>query len=739
MQSHLFYRLGKVVFRLRWLILAAWLITAMACIPLLPKAVTVFQTTGFSVDGSESVRTDDLLKREFGFGKNKFIAIYSSKQLSTNNPLFMKKIKSSLAELRHFKYPRIIIYPDENKKQISKDKHTAYAVIMVKSKTTLSDDELKTLKSMIKTPSNMTMSLGGEPLFDLGIGEQTQKDLFSADIIAAPLTIIMMLIIFESITGALIPIITGAGCAVMILSMLYVIGKHYALSIFTINIALLLGLCLSLDYALFIISRFRYELRNGHDVLTSLALTQTTAGKAVFFSGLAVFVSLSALLLFPINILFSVGVGGLCAVFVAVVTANLVLPAILAILGKNINLLSIKSVTTLENGRSRFWRWLVEKVVHRPWWYFIIILFILLMMSLPISNVKFGVSDYHILPKSAPARQFFEVFKANFNENLLTPVDMVLTVPDEMLSKRNLTKLYRLSQKLKDWDNVASIDNIVTSDPQLKPEQYYALYGLSKSQMSGSIKTLLDTTTRTHLTVFTIASKDSVDSPASKDLVRNLQQLKTGKQMQKQLTGQTVTNMEVFAKVREVFPYAIAIIMLFTYAILTLLLRSLVLPLKAIITTMFSLFASYGVLVFIIQEGNLGHLLNFQAQGMLDISLLVIIFCALFGFSMDYEVFLLTRIREHYDASHDTTKSIIFGVEHSSRIITSAAIIVIAICCAFMVADIVMVKAFGLGIAVAIFTDAFLIRSLLVPAVMTMMGKLSWYLPKWLDRLLPRL
>ncbi len=739
MHNHFFYRLGKFVYYLRWLVLCAWLVAAMACIPLLPKVVDVFQTTGFSVDGAPSVKADQLLTDQFGYGKNKFIVIYTSQQLKTDNPLFMQKIKSSLADLRNFKLKHTIIYPDSNKKQISKDKHTAYAVIMVKSKDTMADNDLQALKSMIKTPTNMTISIGGEPIFDEGINQQTQKDLFSADMIAAPLTVIMMLFIFESITGALIPIVTGAGCAVMILSLLYIIGKHYMLSIFTLNIALLLGLCLSLDYALFIISRFRYELRNGHQPIVALAITQATAGKAVFFSGLAVFVSLSALLLFPINILFSVGVGGLTAVFVAVTTANLVLPAILAILGRNINFLSIKSASTLENGKSKFWRWLVLNVVSRPKTYFVIIIALLCIMSYPITKAQFGVSDYHILPPSAPARQFFEIYKAKFNENALTPIDMILTVPNDILSKRNINKLYNLSQDLKRWKKIDSINNIVNSDPLLMPNQYYMLYQMPKEQMNKNIKTLLETTTREHMTVFTIVSDYPADSEESRNLVRELQQLKLGKNMSMQLSSLTLTNMEVFDKVHEVFPYAIAIIMIFTYVILTILLRSLILPLKAIVTTMLSLCASYGVLVFIIQQGHLSQLLNFQAQGMLDISLLVIIFCALFGFSMDYEVFLLTRIREHYDLCNDTTKSIVFGVEHSSRIITSAAIIVIAICCAFMVADIVMVKAFGLGIAVAIFTDAFLIRSLLVPAVMAMMGKLNWYLPTWLDKLLPRL
>lgn len=200
----------------------------------------------------------------------------------------------------------------------------------------------------------------------------------------------------------------------------------------------------------------------------------------------------------------------------------------------------------------------------------------------------------------------------------------------------------------------------------------------------------------------------------------------------------TLQNEDVFHTIKTFFPYAILSIICFTYLILLVLLRALFLPLKAIVTTILSLCASYGVLAFIIQDGHFSQLLNFQPQGMLDISLLIIIFCALFGFSMDYEVFLLTRIKENYDKTKDTTQSIIFGVEQSSRIITSAAIIVLVICCSFMVADVLMVKAFGLGIAIAIFTDAFLIRSLLVPAAMVLMKDWNWYLPQWLDKIIPR-
>jgi putative drug exporter of the RND superfamily len=737
--DQLFYRFGKMIYHVRWFILIIWLAAVFACIPLLPKVVTVFQSTGFSVDNAKSVKADQLLAQTFGHGTNKFIILYSSKALKTSDPLFMSKVKQSLASVSKYKYKTTIIYPADNKNQIAKDKRSAYAVILVKSTTALAGDELTKFKSLIKEPKNMTVVMGGEPLFVESVNTQTQKDLFAADIIAAPVTIIMMLFIFESIVGAMIPVMTGAGCAIMILSLLYIIGKHYVLSIFTLNIALLLGLCLSLDYALFIVSRFRFELRNGHSVMAAIAITQATAGKAVFFSGLAVFVSLSALLMFPINILFSVGVGGLCAVFVAVVTANMVLPSILSILGQRVNCLAIGALTTIENGRSPFWHWLVSKVVKHPYVYFTVVMTILLTMSYPVLHAKFGISDYKILPPHADGREFFTEFNGQFNQNTLTPVQLIFQSNTNILSQKNITRMQDIAKKIKARDDVHSVDGVVMTDPVRKPLEYYMVYKMPKERMDNGIKTLLKTTTDDKLSVLTIVSRYPVNSEETRDLVNDLGAIQYKSGMTGQVAGVTLRNMEVFSSIKSIYPCAIAAIMLFTYLILLVLLRSIVLPFKAILTTILSLTASYGVLVFIIQEGHLSQLLHFEPQAMLDVSLLVIIFCALFGFSMDYEVFLLSRIKEHYDETGDNTQSIIYGVEQSSRIITSAAVIVIAICCSFMVADVLMVKAFGLGIAVAIFTDAFLIRSLLVPAVMTILGRANWYLPKWLSYLLPKM
>ncbi|WP_454781064.1 MMPL family transporter [Legionella sp. WA2022007384] len=733
------YRLGRFINKLRWPIIGLWLLAILLCIPFLPHIITPFKTTGFVDESSQSARAEEYMNKQLGYNdKNKFLIMYHSKKLLATQHKFKEKIKKSLSDLKDFPIKHKIIYPDGTH-QISKDKHTAYVGVIIKSNKPLSNDLLKQFKESIKKPSNMTMWIGGEPLFVENVNQQTQTDLYKADIVATPIAIITLILVFGSVVAATLPIILGGGCAIIILTTLYFFGHLFTLSIFTINIALLLGLCLCLDYSLFFINRFRDELKNGLNIEEAIATTQETAGKAIFFSGLAVFVSLSALFLFPVNILFSVAVGGLAAVFFAVLISTIFLPAILAVLKSKINFMSVHIIFKNKN-HSSSWRWLAERVVHHPYYFFFPILIFLLVLGYPFLEAKFGISDYRIFPEKSANRAFYDNYAKKFQIEQLSPIILVIESPSSsILSRHNLSKIYNLVQKLKDNPRVKEVNGIISSNSDLKKNQYYTLYHLNKKLLDPQVKQLLDTTTTKHLAVINVISKYPVNSQETKKLVSELQDIKLGSGLKVQLTGVTVSNIDVLHSIYRYLPYAIIWIIVFSYLILLLLLRSLFLPLKAIIMTLLSLCASYGALVFVFQHGYLSSILNFQPQEMLDISLLVIIFCALFGFSMDYEVFLLSRIKEAHQLTKDNNKSIIFGIEKSSRIITSAALIVIVISCSFLIADVLMVKAFGLGIAVAIFVDAFLIRSFLVPATMAIFKNWVWYLPKWLDRILPKL
>lgn len=734
MSSHRLYTLGTYIYRLRWWIIVLWMILLLACIPFIPHLITPFKTTGFIDEQSASAKAQQHLNQTFGYDhNNQIILMFHSKSLLATDPNFVQKIKKALSDLKDYPIPHEIIYPDPGSKQISKDKHTAYAVVLIKSMKPISSEQLKDFKKRIKTPSHMSMIFGGEPIFIHDVNLQTQEDLYHADMIATPVAIITLLLVFGSITAAILPILLGGACALILLTSLSGLGHIFSLSIFTLNIALLLGLCLCLDYALLMISRFRDELNQKVTIIDAIATTQATAGKAILFSGLAVMISLSALLMFPVNILFSVAIGGGLAVMMAMLTAMILLPAILSILNQRINAGSIPWLRKKGSSESPFWHGLATKIVRHPYLYGLLILCILLTLGYPILSIKLGISDFHIFPEHSENRKFYDTFAEKYNERELAPLLMIAeSKHSPILSSHNLSKLYHFTHRLNQKEEIKQVNSIVTTKPRLTQSQYDQLYHLPKNTMSESVKQLLHMTTRKEMTLLSIVSESSNNAPETKDLIQDLRHMKPGHGIQTHLTGQPVINLEVLNSVSEKLPYALLWIFASTYIIMFLLLRSVILPLKAIIANLLSLSACYGALVLVFQEGYLHHFLRFQPQGMLDISLIVIIFCALFGFSMDYEVFLLSRIKETYDATHDTKKSIVYGTEKSGRIITSAALIVIVICGSFLVADILMVKAFGLGIAVAIFVDAFLIRTILVPSIMMILNQWNWYLPKWL-------
>lgn len=738
--KNIFYSFGEFVYRLRWLVVVFWLFVILFCVPFVPHLMEPFKAIGFNDPNSQSEKANQLLNEKLGYNTNRFIVIYNSHHSFETNPNLFEEIKSSLKDLDYFPIKHQIIFPTLDNKQVSKDKHTAYAVILVKGNEELDSKTIHKFKSALKKPKNLTMHVGGSPIFIEDVKKQTQVDMYKSEYIATPVAIITMLVVFESVIAASLPIILGGIGAFIILMTLFFIGHLFTLSVFTLNIALLLGLCLSLDYSLLIVSRYRDELNRGRSAREAIAFTQATAGKAVFFSGAAVFISLSALLLFPINVLFSVGVGGLAAVSISVLIAVLLLPAILSILHQRINLLPIKIFNSNEKTNTNpYWHRSVTRVVKHPGVFFCVILALLLLLGYPFTHAKFGISTFRILPETSESRKVFDIFEEKFGENQLAPVITILKTKhgENILTKRDIGYLYEYTDRLKQNPNVLRIDSIVNTEPRLTKSQYEMLYTEGKDRLDPNLKKLLQLTTNDGLTSITVISRYRNNTEQTNKLIQDIRDAHTSHDLAVEVTGDSANTLDLMKSISHIFPYAFLWIVGFTYVILLILLRSITLPLKAILTTILSLCASYGLLVIIFQDGYLHDLLNFEPQGMLDISLLIIIFCALFGVSMDYEVFLLTRIKEYYERTKDNTDSIIFGIERSSKIITSAAIIVILLCFSFMAADVLIVKAFGMGIAVAVFIDAFIIRTLFVPATMTLLGKWNWYAPKWLKRILP--
>jgi RND superfamily putative drug exporter len=726
MPNTFFHALGCFIYRRRSWVIISWLLCIALCVPSLPNLMKPFNSSGFENFKSESFVSMRDTEKNIGYQKNRILILFQKIKNSISDQQFRKDVDKSLKGLDDLSEKHeVIVGPVHHHKNI-------LAILAYKQAQNITSLQIDDIESKINLTKRIKMNLGGADVFIQSINKQTQKDLFRSDLVAAPVTIITLLLVFGSITAAFMPILVGASCTVIMLAFLHQLAYHVSLSIFTINIATLLGLCLSLDYALFIISRFREELIAHTSIEEAIARTMTTAGKAVFFSGLAVFASLSALLIFPINILVSVGIGGLSAVLLAVFGALTLLPAILSCLKQQINWGTLFKIKVKE---STLWRRIANQVTHFPYLFACLGIVMLVICSYPIKHIQLGIYDYHILPEQSEGRDFFKSFTKHYQEEEMSPIMVVVTTSSKLLNERNIKKVFRLVTKLKNLESVEKVSGYLSWIPRGKLTDYQMFYTGDKDRLPESVKQILTTSTNKHTAVLYVQSQYKPESKQTKQLIREIRDISI-KGLTIQVTGEPANNLDVFDGIYQQMPYAIAWILGVTFIVLLILLKSLFLPFKAISMNILSLLATYGSLVFIFQEGHLHEWLNFDPQGSLDISMLVIIFCALFGFSMDYEVFLLTRIQECYYRTHDNNSSIIFGIEHSAKIITSAAWIVIVLCASFLVADVLMVKAFGFGIAIAIFLDAFIIRIFLVPAIMTLTHKINWYIPQFLKKVI---
>ena len=518
------------------------------------------------------------------------------------------------------------------------------------------------------------------------------------------------------------------------------------MSIFTVNLATLLGLGLGLDYSLFCASRFREEIDKGRGTAEAVAVMLATAGKAVTFSGLTVLIGLCALLTFRINLLFSIGVGGVVVVIVSVLSATTLLPAILSLVGPRINALSVRGLLArlgmgggLRREEDGFWHRVALLVMRRPVAVALPTLALLLLLGAPFLGVRFSSPDATILPVSVESRQVADTIRREFNEAETTPILLAVrtTNGSSVFAPANVAYLYEFVKQVQSDPRVARVDSIVSVDSRLSRSQYQSYYLDPKTIQDPYITGFVQQFAKNDVTLVSVIGKENANSDASRALVTKIRNSQIGNGMTFQVTGATAGVMDVVDGLYGRFPLAGLFIVLTTYTVLLILFRSVVLPLKAVLMNALSIIASYGMLVWVFQEGNLSNVLNFTALRFIEPTLPIIMFCTLFGLSMDYEVFLLSRIKEHYDATSDNTASVAVGIERSARIITSAALIVVLVSASFVTADIVLVKALGLGVAVAVAVDATIVRALLVPATMRLLGHWNWYCPAWLARWLP--
>ncbi|HEY9674872.1 MAG TPA: MMPL family transporter [Waterburya sp.] len=730
-RQSIFAKLGRLSYRYRVLILVIWGVMLLLSLVSTPHLDYFLKGVGMAYEAGEATRAEQLLKQELNVDPDALTVVFESangSSLDERKP----ELEQILTQVRRLPSVSSVVSAAEHPEYRSSDGTTEYSVINLKVRGSEAVPAIDSIEQVTTQSHALTLKtyVTGKPVVDRDAQRISKADLSRAESIALPLTLIALLFVFGSAVAAAMPVAMGVMAVSVTFGLLFLVALKMDLSVFALNTTSMLGLGLGIDYSLLIVNRFREELLSG-TVEQAVIRTVDTAGRSVFFSGLTVCIGMVSLLMFPILILRSLGVAGSLVVLLSVVAALTLLPAVLAILGKGINRWRVVRPAPQTGG---IWTFFARNVVRYGVAAVAVVLVILAVFASPFLQARFGIGDASILPSHVPAREGVEVLKRSFGPGEISPILLAVStkIPaDRILSEQHIATLYNLVTKLKTDSRIAKVSSIVNIDLKLNLENYQQLYRNPQSiplpTLADAVKQLSSNST----TLIVVNSHTDSNDQATRNLVQELRGLSLDG-LQVQVGGLAASQLDTLQVVYRRFPLVLAAIMAVTFVVLCLLLKSVVLPLKAIMINLLSIGASFGALVFIFQEGNFHTWLNFTPLGYLDILLPVILFCVLFGLSMDYEVFLLSRIKEAYDRSGNNSASVVEGLERTGRIITSAALLMIIVAGAFALTSIIFVKALGLGIAIAVFIDATLIRAILVPATMHLMGKWNWWAPKFL-------
>jgi len=486
----------------------------------------------------------------------------------------------------------------------------------------------------------------------------------------------------------------------------------------------------AIDYSLFVVSRFREEIR-ARPAPEALARTVATAGRAILFSGLTVAIGLLGMLFLGLGNLGSIGWSGTIVVALAVVHGLTTLPALLAVLGPRVNALRVPFLHREGTGLG-FWHGLAATVMAHPWRVFVPVVGVLLLFGLPFLHLRVGSGDATSLPPEAESRRGDDLLRREFPGGDDNQIVAVLDAgPGSPLEAARVAQTYSLSRWLGSRPHVLRVDSFVDLHPSLGLATYQQIAALPREARPPQLEAALRHTVGEHVAMLVVTTNLRAATDEARALVQEIRRAHPPFDGEVLVTGQTAFDLDFIGLVVRHAPLAIGLVVIVTYLVLYVLLDSVLLPLKAIVMNLLSITASYGALVWIFQDGHLAALLDFT-PGPIQAATPLIMFCLVFGLSMDYEVLLLSRVREEYERTGDNARAVAVGLERTGRLITGAAAIMATVFFGFGLARSVIIQAVGVGIGIAVVVDATIVRALLVPATMRLMGRWNWWQPAWL-------
>ena len=711
----MFEALGRVMYRRRrWVVALALVLVGAAAF----WGTGVFGSltgAGFEDPGSESSKAAEVAAATLGRSSADVVVLYSSADRTVDDPAFRDAVTGTLDALPRDAVAATTTYWSTGAAPlVSHDRHSTYAVL-----TLTGADQVDRVRGALAAPG-LTARVGGNAVVNEDINSRVSADIARAESISMPVLLVLLLIIFGSLAAAGLPLAIGGTAILGSFAALRAFATVTDVSVFAVNVVTIMGLGLAIDYGLFVVSRFREELRRGAaaggevSVEDAVARTMGTAGRTVAVSALTVAISLAGLLIFPQVFLRSMGFGGMSAVLIAMLAALTLLPALLGMLGPRVDALSVRPLfrrlfrrtpPSAAGETQGAWYRLARSVMRRPVVYTVVVTAVLVGLALPFLGVRFGGIDVRVLPAGTESRVVAETIQRDFPESPSGPIQVIVTLPAAVDSPQGGAAL------------------------QAYVAEVAAVPGVDGAAVTGAA----GDTARVAIAY----AGDPVGREA-RDLVATIRAVPAPPGGQALVGGQSAVFADLLASLGALLPWMALIVVGTTFVLLFLAFGSVVLPVKALVMNVLSIGASFGALVWIFQEGHLSGVLGFEPTGFLEATQPILVLAIVFGLSMDYEVFLMSRIREQYDLTGDNTRAVATGLQRTGGIITSAALLLIVVIAAFSLSGITFIKMIGVAMLIAVVIDATVVRTLLVPATMRLLGRANWYAPRPLRRFYAR-
>ena len=715
----MFERMGLALVRRRRFVLIATVVLVAAAGILGGGVIERLTSGGFEDESSESFQAAEALEEEFGVEAPNLVLLVTSETGSVDDPEVAQGGGALTEELATQEgVEGVASYWSTGAPTLrSDDSSQALVVATITGDADQARERIEHISPEFNRDGEVidVEVAGFEEVFR-AVSVQVEEDLLRAEMIAFPITLILLLFVFGSLVSAALPMAIGGIAILGSFFVLRVLTGFTDVSIFALNLITAMGLGLGIDYSLFVVSRYREELRGGRTPHDAVVQTVKTAGRTVAFSGITVALSLLALLIFPLTFLRSFAYAGVAVVVLAALAAVVFLPALLAVLGHRVDKLAIWHRKERAEGEG-FWHRMATTVMRRPIPIATAVIAFLLLLGAPFLGVEFGRTDHRVLPAESDVRQTMEAVGENFSVNNAESLQIVAERAGESDGEIDI-----YATSLSTIPGVASVEAVTGT---------YANGGRVAEPNEASARFVNDSGTW-----LSVAPAGDTTAKDREQLVRDVRAQDAPFDVG--VAGGAAVDIDGRESLFSRLPLAAALIGAATFVLLFLMFGSVVVPIKAIVLNLLSLTATYGALVWIFQRGNLSGFLDFTSTRALDVTMPILMFCIAFGLSMDYEVFLLSRIKEEYDRTGDNTASVALGLERTGRIVTAAALLLSIVFIAFATSSVTFIKLFGVGLTIAVLADASLVRATLVPAFMRLAGRANWWAPQWMRKVYDR-